>query len=460
MAIDGVNGEILTAEALLNMSEDDFSTLRRSTLKARIDREKGGGSVRLTCFLCGNPLFLSRSKLGKLNRWFKHDGKAPKCPWYESSGLTPDQTKALIYRGQQEGKQHRDIKNFIATWLEKDPFASAVSQEKTTIGAVLRGEWRRPDVQCKYRECRLVFEIQLSYTFLTDVIKRDDFYRAEGIFIIWVFAQFDMRRAAVADEAFFNRRNVFVMDTKAMEASREGSQLQFNGFRQNPRLMGDQIVNEWDSALVDLSNVEFPRDTMRPYFFDYESALTSVENQRTIERKGKADLAWANGVERYLDAAIELYDSDYSSDKKPMILSAVDELSKHENWRPKLVCLRSEDFFGWHSVLPVLLSIRRNRPVGYKVQSVYQVLEGAFRSSRPYGKHAFDIVYLWAIKIYNPFMNEKHVGRIKVIAIGVRDSVSKGEETHLRCSAFDAAIGLLFPEMKEKLRSTFGQKQR
>ena len=56
---------------------------------------------------------------------------------------------------------------------------------------------------------KLDFEVRLSYTFLSDVIARDDFYKREGIFSIWVFARFDRNRAAVTDEAFFNRRNLF-----------------------------------------------------------------------------------------------------------------------------------------------------------------------------------------------------------------------------------------------------------
>jgi hypothetical protein len=241
LAIDCATGELLTAESLLMMTEVEFSELRRETLSARNARKKSDENiVRFVCAICKNPLFLSRRNVGAKNRWFVHDGKSEKCPWYEGNRLTPDQTKALIYRGQQEGTDHRNMKQFIGRWLGKDPLVSQVSQEQTTFSEVVKGEWRRPDVKCLYRGNPLVFEIQLSYTFLSEVIARDDFYKREGIFIIWVFAYFDLSRAAVVGEAFFNRRNLFIVDKDAVKQSNECEALTFTGHYQEPRLLGTQ----------------------------------------------------------------------------------------------------------------------------------------------------------------------------------------------------------------------------
>lgn len=75
----------------------------------------------------------------------------------------------------------------------------------------------------------VVFEIQLSYTFLSDVLEWDAFYRAEGIFIVWVFAQFDLQRAAVTDEAYFNHRNLFILDAAALDQTVVTQTLTFSG---------------------------------------------------------------------------------------------------------------------------------------------------------------------------------------------------------------------------------------
>lgn len=207
LAIDCETGELVPAEALLRLGEVEFSELRRAAMKARIARKRGGSAVRFQCAICKHPLFLSRYRDGSGNRWFVHDGKSAECPWHEGNRLTPEQTKALIYRGQQEGAQHQRYKKFLAEWLGKEPHTTAIDQEQTTFSETIKGEWRRPDVKCEYRGNKLVFEIQLSYTFLSDVIARDEFYKREGIFIIWVFARFDLDRAAVVDEAFFTAKH-------------------------------------------------------------------------------------------------------------------------------------------------------------------------------------------------------------------------------------------------------------
>ena len=176
LAIDCETGELVPADALLAMPESEFTALRRAAMAARRERRRGGDAVRYQCALCKHPLFLSRWIEGLQNRWFVHDGKTEHCPSYEGTRLTPDQVKALVYRGQQEGRPHREMKQFIAKWLATDPLVSEVSQEQTTFSEVLKGERRRPDVKCRYRGLPLVFEVQLSYTFLSDVIARDDFY--------------------------------------------------------------------------------------------------------------------------------------------------------------------------------------------------------------------------------------------------------------------------------------------
>ncbi len=66
--------------------------------------------------------------------------------------------------------------------------------------------------------------------------------------LIWVFARFDRNRAAVTDEAFFNRRNLFVLDVDAREQSTERAVLTFNGYLQRPQVIADQVHDVWEAA--------------------------------------------------------------------------------------------------------------------------------------------------------------------------------------------------------------------
>lgn len=458
LAIDCETGEIFPAEALLTMSEVEFTALRRAAMAARVERRRGGSAMRFQCAICEQPLYLSRHIEGLQNRWFAHDGKSEQCPWYEGNHLTPDQVKALVYRGQQEGLPHREMKQFIATSLANDPLVSQISQEKTTFGQVLKGEWRRPDVKCLYRGMPLVFEIQLSYTFLSDVIARDEFYRREGVFIIWVFARFDRSRAAVTDEAFFNRRNLFVMDAEARVRTAERGVLTFSGYRQTPTFVGEQVLDVWEAGPVGLHEVTFPVEGRRPYFFDYDEERMQREGARIEDWRRAQQEAWSAGVEDYLVAALRYYEGDYADEDKAALLAIVDRLAENTAWHNGFEALRDTHFFGYHCVLPVLLSIRHGRSVGYSKQfSVYQVIEAGLRSGNRVGKHAFVILYLWSYKTYQPAVSEKHRKWLRDYAHKVKRSVDAGEETYRRYAGYDEAIGSLFPELEEDLGTPFGR---
>ena len=458
LAIDCETGALVTAESLLTLPEAEFSILRRAAMTARVERKRGGTSVRFRCAICKEPLFLSRYRKESANRWFVHDGKSEQCPWYEGKRPTPEQTKALIYRGQQEGAQHQEYKRFLAHWLENDQSISAVSQEQTTFGEVMKGEWRRPDVKCSYRGQPLVFEIQLSYTFLSDVIARDEFYRREGIFIVWVFASFDLNRAAVTDEAFFNRRNLFVLDADAMRETLKRKDLTFSGYRQAPCVIDGRLSDSWISEYVNLNEVSFPVDTFRPYFFDYDAARKALETEQIAARRAIEDAAWQKGINEYLDLAMRYYDSDHSDDVQAVLLSKVAELEESDCWHRGFEPLREWEFYGWHGVLPVLLSIKSGKPFSYNNKfTVFQIIEAGIRTSHQgVGKHAYAILYLWAYKIYKPEMKAKNRSWLSDYAHEIKKSVDAGETIYRRYSGFDETIHELFPELGEVLATNFG----
>jgi hypothetical protein len=458
LAIDCETGDLIPADALLRLDEAEFSALRRAAMEARVERKQGGDAVRFQCAICKRPLILSRYREANGNRWFTHDGKSEDCPWHEGNRTTPEQTKALIYRGQQEGAKHKELKRFLAQWLEADPLASGINQEQTTFSQVMKGEWRRPDVKCVYQGHPVVFEIQLSYTFLSDVIERDEFYKRDGIHIIWVFASFNLNRAVVTDEAFFNRRNLFVLDADAMSQTAERGVLTFNGYRQIPRIVDDSIVDEWASNYVPLNEVIFPQDTFRPYFFDYDAARNALVSELAELQRRKEDEGWHQEVNQYIELALRYYDSDYDEAAKQAMLSKVDELYEWPQWHRGFEDLRDPEFYGWHGVLSVLLSIKLGRPVSYNPKlSVFQVIEAGLRSShRSVGKYAFAILYLWAYKTYKPDVKPKSRAWISKKAGEIKESIDKGEVTYRRFTGYDQAICLLFPEFEEHLSTSFG----
>ena len=117
--------------------------------------------------------------------------------------------------------------------------------EKVHLGQVLAGQWRKPDVSCFWKGHPIVFELQISYTFISEIVGRDMFYRDEGRFVIWVFAEPQPNRAAQIDEAYFNKRNLFVLDEEARAESVRRRKLVLTCYYAVP------IFDEASGALLD-----------------------------------------------------------------------------------------------------------------------------------------------------------------------------------------------------------------
>lgn len=201
--------------------------------------------------------------------------------------------------------------------MRGDPDVERVDVEQTKFSALASGEWRRPNVRYIYKGVPIVFELQLSYTFLSTVIERDGFYQREREYIIWVFPNFDRSRATVTDEAFFNRRNVFVLDAEAQHATFERGVLTFSSYDQEPRLVGHMIDDAWVNTLVGLRETQFPRYTYRPFFFDYPEARKHLEAERERRSYEVQASYWNSLVDRYIVAAFDYYAHAHPDDCIP-----------------------------------------------------------------------------------------------------------------------------------------------
>lgn len=313
-----------------------------------------------------------------------------------------------------------------------------------TFGQVLKGEWKRPDVICEFEGRRVVFEIQLSYTFLSEVIKRDDFYRAEGIYIIWMFRAFALQRAVVTDEAFFNRRNVFVLDDEAMQRTETSGQISFTGFHQRPSLQDGKVIDTWESMPISLREVKFPSNGNRPYFFDYD------EHRRRVDAELRARVQegdWRRRREAFINAAVAYHASDGEESARARMDEAIAGLEASTMWHRGFGPIRDHEFLRWHGILSVLLSLRHDRPIGYQVTSTYQVLEAALRQSAAEGRHPYAVVYLRACKAFKPRMSDKHRRWIRDRSHAIKESIVAGETTYEPTERYDEVIAMLFPEM-------------
>jgi hypothetical protein len=405
-AIRRDTGQTLLASDLLLMPEQEFTALRRLATESRVKNESDDQTF-LRCPVCQTPLWLTRrshrSETG--NRFFKHAREA-QCPWYKPSDYTAEQILALRFHGQREGRLHKHLKRVMIDALSADPEVSDVVTEVTNWGAVLKGEWKRPDVRCRWRGKTVVFELQLSYTFISEVVKRDLFYRAENIFVIWVFRVADEKFAFVKDEKYFNKRNLFLLDDAAEAESVSAGRLMLTCQHSVP------VFNEWSARtepiaktqLVQMADLTYPEDTYRPFFYDYEAAL-----QPGAPRSTTNESVTAVELEEFKKSLQAYGEAVRAGHAEPDLLEAACKLSDE---RLRALAIRAVKY-PYREALLRLLSITKEKPLITKYDTVYEVINAATQpGAATQDEFGFLRLYLEACDIFHPPMKSRQEERL------------------------------------------------
>lgn len=436
LALDTESGKLIESRALIAMDEESLRSLRRASLEE--------GSPRLRCGLCEGPVHVSMRRTEAGNRWFAHHGEVTNCPCRTERRMSPEEQFAWQYQGQQEGAAHKHLKHFIADWVEREPGCSSGSvwRDKIRPSDLKQGEWKRPDVRAIVGEREIVFEIQLSYTYLSEVLRRDAFYRDERVHIHWIFREFQPHREVIRDEFFHNRRNIFVLDADAERETIKRGRLTLRCYYQTPTLTGESLSERWGSRYVHLGDLTYPMSEYRPYYRDFDEArfrLLRLSLIRSVMRWGRAR------KER----------GDDADDAFLRVVAA---------WRvlESVAAMEWPEFFSETDFLceqlPRLLSIKYGRPIGYRYNTVWEVLNAALsistKSDRP-----FNMLYLMAVKQYRPLLSAEHQKRIEDHRDEIIKSIDDEEERFLRDRRYDDAIAVVLPELLPLLDSTYGVRE-
>jgi len=147
-----------------------------------------------------------------------------------------------------------------------------------------RASWRKPDVQVERAGQRLAFEVQLSTTFLTEIVGRREFYRANGGAIIWVFEGFDPAQTRTAEEDIFylNNLNAFVVNDDTLRRSKEAKRMALDCWYAVPHRKGRLIANEWVMEKIFLDQLTIDPDRQLVFFHDYQSRRESLEAELDV----------------------------------------------------------------------------------------------------------------------------------------------------------------------------------
>lgn len=299
--IDLENDKIISAKQFFSQPEGIIFK-KRTELEKAIYLQK----PMFVCKYCGQMVKISGRKTERgVARFFSHLRDSDDCDYKTTTGRTRREINREKFAICNEGERHKFLKAEIAKYLEKTEGVTDVRTENTVKGnhPILR--WRRPDVIANYRGQEIVFELQLSTTFVSVIAERDLFYRLNKKHIIWVSnfdeqgEHVDLTNMMVKDIYYNNRMNLFIFDLDAQRKSEELGELVLkcnwltpDGNWQYPN---GNTSDKLGGKYIRLSDFTFD-NTYKPYYVDAEQAYYVAHPEfkirvASIEEENKEILA-------------------------------------------------------------------------------------------------------------------------------------------------------------------------
>ena len=271
-------GRFLNAPSLIRRHRyDRIIRLRNMLLEAMRSRRP-----RLVCSLCRVPAYLVSSKDKAF--FFRHAEEDGSCPAVTRDFPEMD-LRARKYAGLAESEPHRRLKRLLMRSISADPAFADGAEETHWRAPVPRLGPRRPDVSATFNGLRLAFEAQLSTTFLSVIVGRRAFYRAEGALLVWVLASFDPRHRRLPEDdiVFPNNSNALVVDEETAAQSEAFGRFRIRCWHP---VAG---AEDWRSAIVDFSELTLDTVEQRAFLIDVaaEDAARRAKAQAE-ERLAKA----------------------------------------------------------------------------------------------------------------------------------------------------------------------------
>lgn len=274
--IDVETGKEIFAKEFFSQPESAIFRMRTELQKAIYLRHP-----KYICKYCGQMVKISgRKKERGVATFFSHLRDSDDCDYKTTTGKTKKEIEREKYSKCNEGERHKKLKDLLATFLLRTSGVTNVRTENTMPGNHPILNWRRPDVAVSYRGQEIIFELQLSSTFVSVITERDLFYRLNKKFIIWVF-NFDdqsehvnLNNMVVKDVYYNHKLNIFIFDKSAYDESIKRGELilKCNWIRPDGSWEYPNINNsdELGGRFVSLSELTYSND-YKPYYYDAEN---------------------------------------------------------------------------------------------------------------------------------------------------------------------------------------------
>ncbi len=416
------DGNEISADDILTLPEPKIFELRRKLTECYKNNED-----YIVCNFCYQPIYIA----GTINRefFFKHRHEKGDCPIKTKGKYSQEEINRMKYNGVKESRNHKELKDYIYNCLISDSRFSSVRKEETIKSAGLQKGWKRPDVSSIYCDKELVFEIQLSTTYLNVIVDRESFYCNESIFILWVFNQFNIHRFTEKDIYYANKCNAFVIDDETKAESKQQGELIFCCYYKFPYISDGEIQYKWNKQLVTFDELYFDYKTFKVYYFDFYQE----------EKKIKQELLVKDFEQFWL-----LTRTDCDWEKRSLLYSEFcNKFSNNE--------IYLDGFYEpLERILDALYSVKFGKMIGYKFQNFISLANNILEYRKEFTK-----VFLWGLAVYKrqeEVLNSDKKGKFRQKVDRYKDGIKNSDPAYKQEKKYDVLFSILFPELKEHLK--------
>lgn len=351
------NGSTVYADNFFLKEENEVFNYRRELQKVI----KGIREPLFICYYCGQNIKINGGGQTMKVLHFAHQKDKGYCVLKTDTELTKEEINRVKYNGAKESLLHFETKNLIKQFIELNNDFSNIKIEKVVKNNTNYLEWKKPDISAIYKKVKVVFEIQLSTTFLSVIVDREHFYKENQTYILWVFKNFEVdefkQRFTEKDVFYSNNRNAFVLDDKAIKLSIENNDLFLLCYFQRPKILNLKINYDWCFEYVNFNNLTFDEVNYKIFYFDVSKeeellnneisqSLNEIRNKELAEQlKSKEDiLKFQNEIKKNIEFDYEDYDYSHHEDEFDHKLKLIREanIAFEENNRNIIVNLRND----------------------------------------------------------------------------------------------------------------------
>ncbi|WP_026714460.1 DUF6035 family protein [Flavobacterium daejeonense] len=279
------DGSTVYANSFFLKEENEIFNYRTELQKAI----KGIREPLFVCYYCGQNVKINGGGQKKKVLHFAHKKDSDFCHLKTDTNYSLLEIKRLKYNGAKESNLHFKTKNLIKEFLELNNDFSEIKVEKVVKSNTNYLEWKKPDISAIYKNANVVFEIQLSTTFLSVIVDREYFYKENQTYILWVFKNFEIeefkQRFTEKDVFYSNNRNAFVLDDKAIDLSEQNNDLYILCFYQKPYIENLKIKYDWGFEYVCFNQLTFDEINYKFFYFDVTKEEEKLNNEISATEK-------------------------------------------------------------------------------------------------------------------------------------------------------------------------------